>query len=521
MEPAPMTAHRLRRVAHLQALLIVALLAGAVLAFGGAVWWARPVGALLLLALVAATLAHAWGTGGLVLLKSPLSLLGLLAIGLAVAQLAPLPAPLAARLSPSAHAAHALGVLPQLAAKDDPGAALGPPAAARTPATLDRAATLRWTAGALGCLALFWSVAHFADRLQHTQLVWGAIVAAFFVVTGFGLIQQFGRTEGLYGRYVPGAGPAYAPSLADVLGGPTRTLLRPAGDPAADTPWSVALPEAVDPVAGLPGGAGAYLALAALALPLALGLTLQLMAPRGSRESLALRLRHTRRGGGVVSLFGLTVLSAGLAGYLGGAVAAVPIAIGLAVAGLPAARGSGLGAAAVAPTLLVLLSLAGGAGAASAVGPGPAAILADRPDAPQVRRDGWRVVAAIAGDFPLVGVGLGAFPVVEPYYKAADASATTASALGQWWAESGLVGMGLLALAAGWCAWRMPGAVRRVGSADRTLPFTLVGAGLAFAMLSAMQWSVQVGAIAMAASAVAGTAQRWLAGGTDLFVERS
>lgn len=75
-----MTSHRLPRVERVQIGLIVTLLAGAILAFGGAVWWARPAGALILLGLVAATLARAFTSGGLVLLRSPLSLLGLLAL---------------------------------------------------------------------------------------------------------------------------------------------------------------------------------------------------------------------------------------------------------------------------------------------------------------------------------------------------------------------------------------------------------------------------------------------------------
>ncbi len=515
-----MTSHHLPRIERLQIGLIVTLLAGAILAFGGAVWWARPAGGLLLLALVAATLARAFAGRGLVLLRSPLSLLGLCALGLAVAQLAPLPAPLASRLSPSAHAAHTLGVLPSLARVDDPDVQLGAPAAARTPATLDRSATLRWTATALGCLALFWSIAHFTDRLQYTQLVWGTIVGAFFLVTVFGLIQQFGRTEGLYGRYLPGAGPSYAPSIADVLDSPSRTILQPLDDPASGNAWSIALPDAVSPVAGLPGGPGAFLALAALALPLSLGLTLQLMAPRGSRESLALRLRHTRRGGGVVFLIVMTVLSACLAGYLGGPLLAAPIALGVAVAGLPAARASGLGLSALALTVLVLLAVGAGVATARLLGPSPSAILADAPDELASQRESWRTAAAITRDFPLLGVGMGGFAVVEPYYKHSDASANVASALGQWSAEAGLPGLLLLGLALGWCLVRLPGALRRVGTADRTLAFTMIGAGVAFLGLSAMQWTVQVGAVALAAGAVAGTAQRWLAGGTDLFVEQ-
>ena len=43
---------------------------------------------------------------------------------------------------------------------------------------------------------------------------------------------------------------------------------------------------AVTAIGGLIGGPGAYLALASLALPLALGMALQCLAPRGSREPL-------------------------------------------------------------------------------------------------------------------------------------------------------------------------------------------------------------------------------------------
>ncbi len=47
-------------------------------------------------------------------------------------------------------------------------------------------ATLRWLVAALICVAIFWSVSHFADRLSRLYLVWGSVVAAFFLNAAFG-----------------------------------------------------------------------------------------------------------------------------------------------------------------------------------------------------------------------------------------------------------------------------------------------------------------------------------------------
>jgi O-antigen ligase len=91
----------------------------------------------------------------------------------------------------------------------------------------------------------------------------------------------------------------------------------------------------------------------------------------------------------------------------------------------------------------------------------------------------------------------------------------------QWWVESGVVGLGLLGLAVLWSLASLPGAFKRVGSADRALVFGLVGTLLCFATISMVHWTIELMAVALAASAVAGTFNRWMAGGTDLFVERS
>jgi O-antigen ligase len=133
----------------------------------------------------------------------------------------------------------------------------------------------------------------------------------------------------------------------------------------------------------------------------------------------------------------------------------------------------------------------------------------------------WAEALAIVADFPIVGTGLGSFAAIEPYYKSADAASTTArSSLLQWWVESGAVGLALLLIAAAWCLVRLPAAVRRVGTADRSLVFGLIGAAASFSLYAAVNWSVELSAVAVAASAWGGTWNRWLAGGTDLFVER-
>ena len=62
--------------------------------------------------------------------------------------------------------------------------------------------------------------------------------------------------------------------------------------------------------------------------------------------------------------------------------------------------------------------------------------------------------------------------------------------------------------------------MRRVGTADRSLVFGLIGAAAGFSLFSAVHWTVELSAVAVAASAWGGTWNRWLAGGTDLFVER-
>jgi hypothetical protein len=311
--------------------------------------------------------------------------------------------------------------------------------------------------------------------------------------------------------------------MADLLATPNRVTLRELGTSTDAAPgWAVVRPDRPAAMAGLPGGPGALLALASLGLPLALGLVLQMLAPRGARGSLGQRLRTSGTAGMTGLLLGLLLLTAALVGSQAGRVLSLPFALGVLLTGLPAVRGTGLRGLAVGATLLVLAALAGGVFLGEATGRLPGGPwLADR-EGWAATRAVWVETLRIVRDFPLLGAGLGSFATVHPYYKTADVSPTTAlSSLLQWSAEAGLAGMALIGLAGLWAAWKLPRALRDVGTADRALAYGLLGAFSGFATFSALHWTTELAAVALAASAVGGTCHRWLAGGTDLFVARA
>ncbi|MFO0910191.1 MAG: O-antigen ligase family protein [Isosphaeraceae bacterium] len=270
------------------------------------------------------------------------------------------------------------------------------------------------------------------------------------------------------------------------------------------------------------GGADAYLALASLALPLCLGLTLQWLAPRGSREPLALRLGHSGTGGIVFLTVGMLLSGSLLVGLLAGPYFSIPFALALLIAGFPSAYATGLRGSAIALTLVSLIALGGGVALGTAWASYRDWPMPFNPASTAETREVWSAAVAIARDFPLLGTGLGTFATVYPYYKSLDATSTTAmSSLLQYWVEAGWAGLGLVGLGLLWSLVRLPGAVRRVGTADRALVFGLLGAAMGFTVFSAVHWTVELVSVALAASALGGTFNRWLAGGTDLFVERA
>jgi O-antigen ligase len=271
----------------------------------------------------------------------------------------------------------------------------------------------------------------------------------------------------------------------------------------------------------LMGGPGAFLALGSLALPLAFGLMLQMMSPRGLREGLMARLRDSGQGSLVVLMLGLIIAGAVLVGAIAGPLPSLIFGLGLLIVGVPGTWSSGLRKVGLATTALVLLAL----GAGVAIADRSARDAAGRGTIPRLdwqgARETWSESLPILRDFPVFGTGLGTFPSIHPYYKGRDGARNTAmSSVLQWAVESGALGLGLMATAGLWCLIRLPGAIRRVGTADRALAFGLVGSLVCFGLFSAIHWTVELLSIALAASAVAGTANRWLAGGTDLFVDR-
>lgn len=499
------------------------LLIGTTLAFGGAVWWARLAIAVLMVLFILAWLLHVLLEGQMRFLRSPLTLLGGLAVLLAGAQLVPLPARLTGRISPESHAVYARGVLTKQALADDTSIVLPEPAAVRTPISVDRPATLRWLAGALACLALFWGVAQFTDRLGRLLVVWGSLVAGFFLNTTIAVVQLVNGSGGLYGFLEPGKGPAWAPSIVDLLATPNTTVLRPLGEPREGHPaWAATVPDRPFLIGSLMGGPGAYLALGSIALPLGLAIVLQLLAPRGSREGLRSRLVESGQGSLAVLMTGLLVVSAVLIGLLAGPMASLPFAIGVLLVGLPSAWPSGLRWVGIGLTFLVVLGLGGGVLVGDLQSKLPRIGVAVVQEDFQAALTVWTDTVPIVRDFPILGTGLGTFASVYPFYKTQDQAPTTAmSSLLQWCLESGAVGMALLLIGGAWCLIRLPGSVRRVGTADRALAFGLIGAVVGFSLFSVVHWTIELAAVAVAASALGGTGNRWLAGGTDLFVERA
>ena len=507
---------------------IVALVFGSAICFGGGVWWFRPFAAILALAVVGTKLAQQFLSGRMPILKSPLFFFGLMALALGLLQTVALPAGLAQKLSPGAHQIYQFGNITTLARADMPAVAIGDGPVIRSPASLDRAATLRWLVAAAGCLGVFWAVTHFADRLGRLYLVWGSVIAAFMLNAALGLVQIIGQAEGMYGFIQPGKAAVWGPSSDDVLDVPSTAVLRrlgPAPTPIAGEPTTepkldrvVLVPETPFLFGTMMGGAGAFLALGSLAVPLSLAVVLHLISPRGSRESLSYRLSHGGQGGLVILLLIMLFVGTFLIGLMAGPWFCAPFALGLLVVGFP--RAAGARWLSIGLSVLLIGSLGSGAALATFW---PMVVGGKPPVAPlalEFPRHVWTESLPILGDFPLVGTGFGSFAMIYPYVKTHDASSTTAmSSLLQCGVESGIAGLALVALTAVWCLVRLPVAVKRVGLADRSLAYGLIGAALGFTLWSVVHWTVELPAIAISASALGGTWNRWLTGGTDLFVE--
>jgi hypothetical protein len=510
------------------AVLLALVVLGSTLAFGGAVWWFPPVLLTVVFLLVATNLIQQLATGRMPILKSPLTPLGLLALGLGLIQLVPLPTAFASRLSPVAHQAYCHGLLPELARMDDPEVRLSEPSEIRSPATLDRPATLRWLLGAAACLAIFWTVSHYADRLVRLYLVWGLVIAGFLLNTALAIVQVTNRTDGLYGLYVPGNGPNWTPSFNDLLEAPGTALLRnlphTATTALAQPPTSVRvvlLPTMPFLFGTMVASSGAYLAMGALAMPLGLAVILHLLSSRRGREGLTSHLAHSGQGSLVTLIAALSLAGAFLTGLVAGFWYCLPLVVGLMIVALPSLSQHHQRWVTLSTVTLLLAGLSLGIAFRdywpALIGGQPPT---DQPDL-QLAQSLWSSALEVLRRFPLVGAGLGSFATVYPYFKNTDLSSATAmSSFLQWGAEAGAVGLGMMLLGILWCIFKLPSSLRRVGSIDRILARGLIGAAVSITLLALVHWTVELSAVAISASALGGTWNRWLAGGTDLFVER-
>jgi hypothetical protein len=503
---------------------------GATIGFGGAAWWSGLLIVGSAFSLVVATLIRLAFDGKLMILKSPLSFLGFLVILIGIIQLIPLPGRFASKLSPHAREIYGHGFLPRLALMDDPNASIPEPASMRSPASLDRASTLRWIVGATACLALFWGVSHYTDRMQRLYLVWGCVIAAFLVNGTIAVVQISTRGDGLFGYMIPGEAAWWAPSADDLLNAPGSAVLRDLKQPVVRDhvrtegqaeAWAIEIPSRPHLLGTMMGGPGGFLALGSMALPLAFAILLHILAPKGSRERISDRLGQSGHGGLAVLLGLLLSAVSVLVGLAAGPWYSLTVVISLAVVGLPSfvipgARWPAISLSALLITFLML-----------GVGLGEAWTRLFETSRPisypdyEIAKRLWSEGFAVFHDFPIVGVGMGSFQAIHPYYKTQDANLTTAmSSLIQWGAESGIVGLSIVATGVMWCVWRVLPCLRRVGSADCCLAYGLIGSALGLTLFSAIHWTFELTAVAVSASALGGTWNRWLAGGTDLFVER-
>jgi hypothetical protein len=417
------------------------------------------------------------------------------------------------------------GFLPDRVHAEDPEISFPEAPQARSPSSLDRSATLRWLVGATAYLGIFWTVSHHTDRLSRLYLIWGLVITGFLFNVTLAAVQVTNRSEGLYGVIVPGNGPAWGPSYNDLLEAPGIAVLRslPATKPADRHSARAILIPAVPFLFGtMMGGAGGFLALGTMAIPLAMAIILHLVSPRGSRESLSTRLGHAGQGSLVFLLVLLLFMSSILIGLITSPWHCLPLVIGLVVVVLPALLRPGARWPALGLTIVLLIGLGLGTAQRNSwpdmVG-GQAPI---RPPDLETMRVVWTETSEILREFPLIGSGLGSFATIHPYFKDRDPSPTTAmSSLLQWGAETGIAGLGVLALGLLWCLVRLPAGLKRVGTIDRSLAHGLIGAAVSFSLLAVIHWTVELTAVAISVSALGGTWNRWLAGGTDLFIDRA
>lgn len=494
------------------------------IAFGGNVWWYRP------LAIVGVGLTIGGGLMRLgwrrdrLFLASPLLAFGTAALVWAMAQCVPLPQAIVSRFAPLSEAvlAHDQVPVPDSIAAElkNPGTseiALGN----RIPVSLNRAETVRralWLGLGLG---VFWFAGRWTDRSSKLLAIAGFVICLGAINSAILTLQLLDGSQGFYGTFTPQNRMSFGPGIIDLSNAPHRTELAAIeGLPTDAGVWTIERPTEFELIGIMPGGLVTFDCLQMLALPLSFGCLCFMSQRRGSRFSVKERLQDR----GYSVLFCAIVVAGMLSAALFGATAplliAIPVAFGLTVSLFFAIRSD----LEWWVPLFVLL-LFGGAFFAGY------RVFADwttfddsafqrhwlESDALEDclsenyeiwKRSGW------------TGIGLGAYSLVSPYLKSTlTVSSDAISSAVRCVLELGFVAVIVLALSYGWIAFRLVRGFRHVGYEQRCLLGMTLGACAALTTGFWVSPGWENPLLLMVSCALLGAADRALCGASDLFME--
>ncbi|MBI1324717.1 hypothetical protein GC170_16240 [bacterium] len=493
-------------------------------AFGGNVWWFRPLAITGVgLSIGGGLLRLGWRRDRL-FLSSPLLFLGIAAMCWAAAQCVPLPHGIVERFAPVSEAAYARDRVPvaeAIALADPAETASNPPLGSRIPVSLNRAETVRralWLALGLG---VFWFAGMWTDRSSKLIVVCGFVVALGAVHSAILTLQLLDGSEGFYGHFTPHQRMFLGPGMVDLTNAPHRSELTTIEGLASDGGlWTIERPTEVEMIGILPGGLVTFGCLQMMALPACFGAMCYLCQRRGSRFSVRERLQDR----GVSVLFCVMAVAGMISAALVGL--AVPlwvvsaIALGLAVAFFFAIRSD----------LEWWVPVSLGLVFASAYFAGHA-VFADWTvaDDSSFQRY-WREPDDLSGFLRenleiwkksgWTGIGLGAYSLVAPYVKTTSAvSSNAVSSAISGILELGVVALAVFALAYGWIAFRLVRGFRHVGYEQRCLLGMTLGtsAALLTGFWVSPGWDNPL--LLMVACALLGITDRVLCGASDLFME--
>jgi len=311
------------------------------IAFGGNVWWFRPLAiAGVGLSIGGGLLRLGWRRDRL-FLASPLLPLGLIVLAWCFLQCLPLPRGIVEQVAPLSEAVLARNQVPlsSSVARPTSETAAESIVSSRIPLSLNRAETFRralWLGLGLG---VFWFVGRWTDRSSKLLVIFGFVVALGAFNTAIVSLQMLDGSEGYYGLITPYQRYFVGPGYVDILASPHRSELDTVeGISAESGSWTIERPSEIELIGVMPGGLVSYGCLQIVALPLGFGCMCFLAQRRGSRFPLKERLQDR----GVATLWCVMIVAAILASALVGiavpSAVALPIVLGLLMAGFFAMR---------------------------------------------------------------------------------------------------------------------------------------------------------------------------------------